>query len=345
MRQWLKSLLFSESKLFTLWGVTTYVDFTTKLFLLVVGLVSAFGISQAKSDSIGETIFFSLVGGFLVMAALAAVYGFVVMHEYGHAAVALRFGYPCRRITIYPIGGALELTQTPYDYPWAEFCISVAGPLVNVFFIPIFFGLDLLFPEWQIFGSFFKVNLALVLFNVLPMFPMDGGRMLRSFLGMWGMEPIKATRTAWYVAWGTAPLMVAYFTFFQFSPLIFVIVPILLMAGYSEVDSVARKVEQDNKRIFDIDKYVAEHGFSQEWHRDIRFFAECADMIYEVRPELLKFKTEKREAFVKAVVNQIAADPDLSSDLTSLSSLPPSLRSVKTKTIVKRAAEKATKVL
>jgi Zn-dependent protease len=122
---------------------------------------------------------------------LVLVFGCVLLHEFGHALTARRYGIETPDITLYPIGGVARLSKIP-KAPQAEFLIALAGPLVNFAIAAIllatvigsrFVGLpgilsDLI--EWLII-----INLTLGLFNLIPAFPMDGGRVLRAALSGW----------------------------------------------------------------------------------------------------------------------------------------------------------------
>jgi Zn-dependent protease len=120
----------------------------------------------------------------------------VLLHEFGHSLVAQRLGIEIHSITLLPIGGVSNLESLP-EKPADEVKITVAGPLVNVVLAPIFFGVGLLFGAVprvpaDLFtgigsvGQFFfylgYLNVVLAVFNLLPAFPMDGGRILRALL-------------------------------------------------------------------------------------------------------------------------------------------------------------------
>jgi len=140
-----------------------------------------------------------------------ALFFCVILHEFGHALTARRFGVGTRSITLLPIGGLASLKEMP-DNPKQEFLIAVAGPLVNVViavllypFVPLesYMGQDPEVLQQQLSsingGNFlfflFFVNVALVLFNMLPAFPMDGGRVFRALLSM-KMGRVRATSIA-----------------------------------------------------------------------------------------------------------------------------------------------------
>lgn len=136
------------------------------------------------------------------------VFACVVLHEFGHALTALRFGVRTRDITLLPIGGVASLERMPED-PKQEFWITAAGPLVNLVIAGLAFGLmallglswlltdlDLGVASWTaVLGFVLSANLMLFLFNLIPAFPMDGGRILRSLLSM-RMPRERATRIA-----------------------------------------------------------------------------------------------------------------------------------------------------
>ena len=148
----------------------------------------------------------SVVGALITTAVIVALFFCVLLHELGHSLVAQRLGIEIPDITLLPIGGLARLKRLP-DKPWDEVKIAVAGPLVNVILAPIFFGLAFLlgvnlsdFPQpitaqQSLGGVLFYLgvlNVVLVLFNLIPAFPMDGGRVLRGLLAT-RLGPVQAT--------------------------------------------------------------------------------------------------------------------------------------------------------
>ena len=113
---------------------------------------------------------------------LLATFGCVLLHELGHALAARRFGIGTSDITLYPIGGVARLTRMPRA-PGVELLIALAGPAVN---LAIAVGLyPLARGGGEFLADLLAVNLVLALFNLIPAFPMDGGRVLRALLGGW----------------------------------------------------------------------------------------------------------------------------------------------------------------
>ncbi len=171
----------------TISGIRIRVHWTFLLLPLYVYFSSLFAGSGTIAAAI--SILFVL-----------AIFGCVLLHELGHALAARQFGIGTRDITLLPIGGVAALERMPKQ-PWQELWIAVAGPLVNVVIATVLFsGLALSFGSPPgIFRSFLvqlaMANIVLVVFNLIPAFPMDGGRVLRSILAMY-LDFGTATRVA-----------------------------------------------------------------------------------------------------------------------------------------------------
>ncbi len=160
-----------------------------------------------------------------MMAFVLAIFFCVVLHEFGHALTARRFGVDTRDIILSPIGGVARLDRLP-ENPMHEFLVAVAGPAVNVgisLTLSVFplaisghsrdkfynFFMSLAYPgsnvfavglsafDYFLFGLIF-LNIILAVFNMLPAFPMDGGRVLRALLSL-RMGRLRATRLASYI--------------------------------------------------------------------------------------------------------------------------------------------------
>lgn len=175
------------------------------------------------------------------MIFVISVFACVVLHEFGHIAVARRFGIRTPDIILLPIGGVARLERMPTK-PAEEFLIAVAGPLVNVVIAALLVaaiggavGWDELAapqdPSVNFLVRLAGVNVFLVLFNMIPAFPMDGGRVLRAVLAMrwsWG----RATRVAAKIGQGVAFAMGIVGLFYN--PLLILIAVFVYLAAQAE---------------------------------------------------------------------------------------------------------------
>ena len=123
----------------------------------------------------------------------------VILHELGHSVIALRYKIKVKQITIFIFGGVAEIAGEPPKAS-AEFWIAVAGPLVSFFLSGIFYVLQILTkntaPVFAVFEYLAYINFALAIFNLIPGFPLDGGRVLRAIV--WGFT--HNFRRATYIA-------------------------------------------------------------------------------------------------------------------------------------------------
>lgn len=157
----------------------------------------------------------SVVQALASVAFILVLFVCVVLHEYGHALAARHYGIKTQDITLLPIGGVARLERMP-EKPWQEFVVAAAGPLVNVAIAAILFvamlfagvtvpSLGLGWGNESFLEQLLTINIVLVLFNLIPAFPMDGGRILRAILAA-RMDFAKATRYAALLGQGIAVL-------------------------------------------------------------------------------------------------------------------------------------------
>ncbi|HVU25298.1 MAG TPA: site-2 protease family protein [Opitutus sp.] len=130
-----------------------------------------------------------------------AFFACVVLHELGHSFTAMHFGIGVRRILLMPIGGMAEFDAIPRQ-PARELLITLAGPAVNFvlaailwFFLPDLESVRTLYSPGGFIFQLWFANLVMGCFNLLPAFPMDGGRIFRAILA-WRMPYLRATRYA-----------------------------------------------------------------------------------------------------------------------------------------------------
>ncbi|MFB6165926.1 MAG: CBS domain-containing protein [Haloarculaceae archaeon] len=135
----------------------------------------------------------------LGITAAVGLFAGVVLHELGHSVVAMRFGYPIASITLWLFGGVAQLSEMPEDWK-QELAIAIAGPTVSVALGALsyvaFTSTPASLPAAKfVFGYLALMNLTLAAFNLLPGFPMDGGRVLRALLAS-RMPHARATQWA-----------------------------------------------------------------------------------------------------------------------------------------------------
>lgn len=138
-------------------------------------------------------------------ALIVILFVCVVLHELGHSLVAIAFGSEVTSVTLYPIGGVAGLRSVPRQ-PAREILMAVAGPAVNGVIVIALASLRGGLPDWagaavfpnsapELWDALIRANIILAGFNLLPAFPMDGGRILRALLAM-RLPYVQATRTA-----------------------------------------------------------------------------------------------------------------------------------------------------
>lgn len=180
-----------------IFGIRIKIHFT---FLLFVGWIA---VSQG------------ILAGDVVQASLSVllmllVFGCVLLHELGHALTARRFGVATRDIILLPIGGVARLERMP-EKPSQEILVAIAGPAVNVAIALVLAGLMGTFHlslsglafTGGLLEALLYINIVIVLFNMIPAFPMDGGRVLRALLAT-RLSFVRATRIASYIGQAVA---------------------------------------------------------------------------------------------------------------------------------------------
>lgn len=218
-------------RLLTVAGIPIRIHFTFVLFLAWIAVSNR-------------------TGGLMWTTVIVAIFACVLLHELGHALTARRYGIETRDITLYPIGGVAMLTGRPRARQ--ELWISLAGPGVNVA-IALVLGAVLLIKEGGIpnpsfslaggsfLGALFAANVSLAVFNMIPAFPMDGGRVLRALLAL-AMPEAKATQAAGAIGQGLA-ILFGLIGILAGSPILVLIAFFVFLGAAQEVSaSVTRSV-------------------------------------------------------------------------------------------------------
>jgi len=209
---------------------------------------------------------FLFTGGMPVLF-VAALFGCVLLHELGHALMARRFGIETEDITLYPIGGVARLRRMPRA-PGAELLIALAGPAVNFAIVAALLVLQTLglagagYGSWfdAFVGSLMLVNLALGLFNLIPAFPMDGGRVLRALLSGW-LGRARATTIAASIGRALA-LAFGVYSLLSFNLLHTALAAfIYLVAGSEEASVLAEERRRDHGSTTDEGVWTAPPGY------------------------------------------------------------------------------------
>lgn len=223
--------------MFSLFGIPVRVHLTFPILLVFVlwsQLKQGLGMRAALHDVL------------LVLAVFACV----VFHELAHALTARRFGIRTREITLYPVGGVASLERVPRE-PLRELAVAAAGPLASIMLAGAFYGAHRLTGGAQALPTLHQadasfmaqlvwINITLAAFNLLPAFPMDGGRMLRAILSL-VLDRVRATHWAAALSEIFAVLMGAYGLIFN--PMLAVLAVFLWLSAMQESAHVSNQQE------------------------------------------------------------------------------------------------------
>jgi Zn-dependent protease/CBS domain-containing protein len=246
----------------SLFGIPIKLDLT---FLLVLPLFAYLIGSQIEpvADILNETLgagidVGSVTGGMLpwILGFTAAVGLFVgvVLHELGHSLTAQRYGFPIDSITLWLFGGIAALSEMPEDWK-QEFNIAIAGPIVSILVGVGSYLLFLVTPETFggarfVLGYLAVLNVALAFFNMIPAFPMDGGRILRALLARGRPYP-RATQQAASIGKMFAIAM-GLFGLLQINIILIGVAFFVYIAASSEAQQVTMKAAFQDVTVRDI---------------------------------------------------------------------------------------------
>lgn len=183
--------------LFEILGIQVKIDFSWFFLALLVTWSLAQGFFPVNYEGLPKATYW-----WMGVAGMIGLFFSLIFHEFSHSLVARQFGLPIRGITLFIFGGVAEMEEEPKS-PQAEFYMAIAGPIASFvlaagfYFIAVIadvFALPL--PILGVFLYLALINVLLAVFNLIPGFPLDGGRVLRSILWQKTGDIRQATRTA-----------------------------------------------------------------------------------------------------------------------------------------------------
>jgi len=242
-------------------GIPVKLNWTFPLVLPVFAVVIGLDIGQVAAlldglpgggidpDALGGTYRPWLLG---VLTASGLFVG-VLLHEFGHSLVAKRYGYEIESITLWLLGGLASFAEMPENWRH-EVRIAVAGPAVSVGVGVVSYGLFLAMPAGFdaglfVFGYLAVLNVGLALFNMLPAFPMDGGRVLRALLSR-NRPHARATRSAARI--GTVFAVVLGILGLVANPMLILLAGFIYIAGSSEARQTSYEAAFENVTAGDV---------------------------------------------------------------------------------------------
>lgn len=195
--------------LFKLLGFEVRIDASWIIIALLITWSLAQGVFPLYDNTLSPATYW-LLGAIGAMG----LFGSIILHELSHSLVARKFGLPMKGITLFVFGGIAEMDEEPPS-PKAEFFMAIAGPLASVAigFLCIAgmnTGVNLAWPSppIMVLNYLGVINIILAIFNMLPAFPLDGGRVLRSILWGWKKNIRWATRVSAFIGSGFGLMLI-----------------------------------------------------------------------------------------------------------------------------------------
>ncbi|MFN0035964.1 MAG: site-2 protease family protein [Saprospiraceae bacterium] len=315
-------------KIFTWLGIPVFLHWTFGLIFLFI-----FWEAQSERLEMTQTVWLTML--------FLSLFFCVLLHEYGHAIAARRYGVKTRDIILMPIGGMARLERMP-EKPFQEFVVAIAGPAVNVVIAVLLFVATSFLVEEGSFGEMmlaaiqtqyvggeivtesgyfllpflhFTIRLAflnvlLAVFNMIPAFPMDGGRVLRALLSLWLGRP-KATKIAAWTGQGIALLLIV--AGFYSSYMLSVLGIFVIYAARAENDNVQTDDLLSRFKARDVLRPHFTHLRSNDWMltaiETLRHGLERHFLIFDVNDRLVGMLEE--DDIVKAL-----RKPDVTAEIS-----------------------------
>ncbi len=196
-------------KLFKLFGFTVHIDLSWIFIAVLITWSLAKGVFPNEFKNLSNSVHW-----YMGAAGALGLFLSIIFHELSHSLVARRFGLPIEGITLFIFGGVAEMHDEP-ETPKAEFFMAIAGPIASIVIGFFFLGVRFVgetsgwsTPVTGVVNYLAIINFILAGFNLLPAFPLDGGRVLRSGLWKWKNNIKKATRQASAIGKGFGTLLI-----------------------------------------------------------------------------------------------------------------------------------------
>ncbi|MDH3440258.1 MAG: site-2 protease family protein [Gammaproteobacteria bacterium] len=186
---------FRQFRLFSLFGFEVKLDLSWLMLALLISWSLGAGMFPVEYPGLSTRAY-----AWMGIASAIGVFFSIVFHEFSHSMVARQFGMPIKGITLFIFGGVAEMEEEPPS-PKSEFLMAIAGPLASFLLAFIFSRIEAIgvlrgwpTPVIGVSGAMAYINTVVAVFNLVPAFPLDGGRMLRAALWHWRKDMRAATR-------------------------------------------------------------------------------------------------------------------------------------------------------
>lgn len=207
-----------QYRLFSLSGFEVKLDLSWLLLALLITWSLGAGVFPEEYPDLPRRVY-----AWMGIACAIGVFFSIVFHEFSHSMVARQFGLPIKGITLFIFGGVAEMEEEPPN-PRSEFLMAAAGPLASFLLAFLFTEMESLAVAkgWPVsfvgvFDKLALINFVVAIFNLVPAFPLDGGRMLRAALWKWKNDLRVATHISSRIgsAFGLGLMLLGGFSFFQ----------------------------------------------------------------------------------------------------------------------------------
>ncbi len=184
-------------KIFKLFGFSVYIDLSWLIIAVLITWTLAQGYFPYFNKGFSPRTYW-IMGAFGALGLFLSI----IFHEMSHSMVSRMFGLEMKGITLFVFGGVAEMGEEPAN-PKAEFSMAIAGPISSIALGFVFYGISrigmqLAWPQpvWAVLSYLSVINFVLAAFNLIPAYPLDGGRVLRSVLWSWKKDLRSSTRIA-----------------------------------------------------------------------------------------------------------------------------------------------------